>query len=412
MKRLFALNPEKKVAGFDETWRCRPAKRRATSTPSRRGCPTTTSATAIASVTTPSRGRSYDHVRPAAAGRSGDAGDGRAHRAVEPGARALRAAASAVQRRAVGAQDRSAPLRHPADGAHVRRRLRRELHAARRARRAPARRRAPGAHPCRRRRAPSSRTSPTRSTPCRSASTSSSSTPRSSRSKRSCARSAACLRAAAELRLHRHRHHLQPSRPRRVAVRQASARPRRSGRHARRSAAPADDVRRLDGIRPACAPGFGRTHRREADRSSRATKGPRSTRAIRALAQRRWSRAGSTSATTTIPTPRSSPASTRAFFELEVAGARRAARRRSAPGGRAFAACATLDTPPPARSPSSWSGSASTRSTPAKAARTSSCRSRPTRAAATGGSRSAMSVALLVVILLARAASAVAAVAR
>ena len=132
-------------------------------------------------------------------------------------------------------------------------------------------------------------------------------------------------------------------------------------------------------------------HRREADRPSRATKGRRCTRPS-APSPIAASRAPAcTSATTTIPTRRSSPTSTsHRFFDLEVTGARRGLAALGDWWAQLHRAAAGSTTPPSARSRRSSCTRASTRSTPPKDARASTRRSRPKRTNATGGSRSAM----------------------
>ena len=179
------------------------------------------------------------------------------------------------------------------------------------------------------------------------------------------------LARAPGLRLDRHRHHLQPSRPRRVAVRQAPARARRSRSPSRRQ-----PHRRI----PSCSaaldarPAGVRTRLRARDRR----------RAHRALELRRARGLSRHPRRRAAPLVARRPALRRhrrsrrgaqagrrpdALLRARGGAARAARRRRSTPGGRASAAARRSTTPPPARSPSSSCANGSTRSTPPKGAR-------------------------------------------
>ena len=112
------------------------------------------------------------------------------------------------------------------------------------------------------------------------------------------------------------KHLLDPERPRR----RAHARARRRAQRRRSTA---------------CAPRFRPRDHREADRSVELRR-PQVYAAIRAAAQRRWSRVGQHFGTAMIPTPRSAPGADLGDL-LRPRGPRRAARagQRSATGGRA-----------------------------------------------------------------------------
>ena len=110
------------------------------------------------------------------------------------------------------------------------------------------------------------------------------------------------------------------------------------------AAAPADDklAAAYAAVAPGCAPNFGYTLATTLiDRSS--YEGPEVYRAIRAVAQRRWSRAGQHFGETDDPDAALKPqADLRAFYRLEAAGARRALQTLDAWWAH-FGACSTLD---------------------------------------------------------------------
>ena len=200
MKRLFALNPEKKVAGFDETWRCRRAMPRATSSPTASRLPDDDQRNRDRFLHDDIRGRVYDKLgRPLPedpatlemGSLTGLSSQAHAHYGLphlafsdEPSVLKSTRAASPFPPTvhtfgADFAESYSILARSPRDCPAV--------SASRSPTPAPPR--------------ITSKTSPTKSTPSRSASTTSSSTRRSSRSRRTWRRSAAsCARARASSR--------------------------------------------------------------------------------------------------------------------------------------------------------------------------------------------------------------------
>ena len=185
-----------------------------------------------------------------------------------------------------------------------------------------------------------------------------------------------------------HRHHLQSSHPRRVAVRQAPARSERSRRQRERWRR---DRRRSPPKPRACTAGV-RTHdHREADRSVelRRPEGLRRNsrrRPTPLVARRAALRRERRSRRCAQARRRSRPASSISRSPAPGAGS-----PPSATGGRASAPARRSTTPPPAGWPSSWCATGSTRSTPPKRVPASTPRSRPMRTGATGGSRSVIS---------------------